>query len=75
MDKIKVSGLPGVEKDVWERHKDLIAACRLERTKGFKDGDASYEVAFDSLKRHASDHNLLLGHVCAIEQEYARDHP
>ena len=75
MIKIKVEGMPSIAGNVWHHHKNLIGACRLERKRGFKDGDPSYEAKLDKMKSHAFAHNLLLGNIHAIENGYAREYP
>lgn len=75
MSEIKVSGLPGVEEKVWRQYKTLLHKCREQQAAGFGQGTMPYEVALDSLKEHAYDNNLLLGHVTAIAEEYAYAHP
>ena len=75
MEKIKIEGLPSIPKKVWVDHKVLYGKCRQQRAAGFGQGTEPYEAALDALKRHAFAHNLLLGHIHAIENEYAREYP
>jgi hypothetical protein len=75
MAKIKVAGLPPVAKKVWAGNKELLRNCRALQASGYGQGTFPYETALDALKRHSHKHNLLLGHVHAIEKEYEAENP